>query len=352
MTITNQTLLTGACELPSTQRDLPDDSALARFHALMNSATCVEIYESPRDGAGLLYSSENPQDVFELHEALEFDLPAQSFHCMCIGEPEVRLFASPGQSKKQALLSITNHHGTTIRCSLWESDVHLKDVRKWVAWFEARGVPGPRREIEHAIAAAAQARDCYDRWMSAMPKSLVPIWQEIMKQGWLPFDALVEFVPNPSTISQSSASIQQPRPLPMAEAIRSALAGEFPVVAARLRAVFSWYGSGAGPWSGFPSYEGIAEQCLLLYETTELVSALRGTHLSQLQLEGAARFFAGWEFNNLRPRDRSRIPAELRKLLLEHAVTSGDSDKIFRADYAFKPAGFGAWIASKLHIER
>jgi len=42
----------------------------------------------------------------------------------------------------------------------------------------------------------------------------------------------------------------------------------------RILALLQWYGSGAGPWSGFPSYESAAEELLLEYQIAEIVSVV------------------------------------------------------------------------------
>ncbi len=95
-------------------------------------------------------------------------------------------------------------------------------------------------------------------------------------------------------------------------------------------------GSGAGPWSGYPAYESVAEQMLLEYPTPELVAAVSGRQLSEEEMEGAARLFGGWEFNRSRPSDNALIPDDLKTNLLEHSLRSTDEDKRNRAKHAFE----------------
>lgn len=117
--------------------------------------------------------------------------------------------------------------------------------------------------------------------------------------------------------------------------LREALAREIPDKNDRLLALFSWFGSGAGPWSGFPSYETVAEKLLLEYSTSELLDAIEGKGLTLAQTEGVARLFGGWDFSRRRPNDRQLLPTDLKAHLLEHSLTSSDQDKRHRALRAF-----------------
>ena len=92
---------------------------------------------------------------------------------------------------------------------------------------------------------------------------------------------------------------------------------------------------GAGPWSGFPSYEEIAEKLLLEYPTPELIASAETETLTEPQLEGAARLFGGWPFGQSRPADSKALPAPLKKKLLDHSLKSTDEDKLLRARSAF-----------------
>jgi hypothetical protein len=68
-------------------------------------------------------------------------------------------------------------------------------------------------------------------------------------------------------------------------------------------ALLGWFGSGAGPWSGHPSYEAAPEQLLLHYPTQLLVEALTATVPTAPQWAGAARYFAGWDFRKMKKGD-------------------------------------------------
>jgi len=167
------------------------------------------------------------------------------------------------------------------------------------------------------------AREVRTRWVDAMPVSLRPFWRE-------PKGQVLTFVP------QSGKEYAQVKFLdaeigPM----QLALAKAVPEPSARIRALLRWYGSGAGPWTGYPSYEVTATRLLLAHPTRDLVAAAQAAPLSLEQTEGAARLFASWEFLRERPKDGKLIPADLRKRLLEHGAASADEDKRTRAKTAF-----------------
>ena len=174
------------------------------------------------------------------------------------------------------------------------------------AMFLALNVP-LSRSGERIAAQHRKAQASYEKWMAAMPTSVKPLWDSVLRSG----------------IS------------PKIDPLRPALTGEFPDRRKRILALYGWFGSGAGPWSGFPSYESVVEELLLDHPTEVLIDVASNERLNQAQLEGAARLFAGWMFATRRPEDRDSVPPALRTRLLDHALRSGDADKSDRARKAF-----------------
>ena len=175
------------------------------------------------------------------------------------------------------------------------------------AMFVAAGIPVSKSYNEdEEEARRKKARATYERWTGAMPASIRAVWDQSLRG--LGIDLKV---------------------------LREAAAGEFPDPRRRALALFGWYGAGAGPWSGFPSYESAAEDLLLEIPTDELVAAAQTVPLTLQQTEGAARLFGGWAFRQKRPEDLARLPAELKSKLLEHALKSNNDDNIQRARSAF-----------------
>jgi hypothetical protein len=165
----------------------------------------------------------------------------------------------------------------------------------------------PISHSEEELAAKVARENPEGRWLEGMPRSVRPLWKGTQYLGV--GDDLRD--------------------------IRAALSSEFPDRQARILALLRWYGSGAGPWSGYPSYEGVAEELLLEFPTAEIVRVAQSAALSDDQLEGAARLLGGWEFGQQRPKDQALVPHDLRKRLLAHSLKSDDQDKRARAREAF-----------------
>jgi hypothetical protein len=276
----------------------------AKLSALIKQANKIVVFEEPVEDATVLFSSTNVNDIAEFNKALTVVVPSREdgFHCMCLGSPAIRLYR--GETE---LALISNHHGLSVRSSLWTSDAMLKDTEKWLRWFDARKLPGPRKEVEDMATRAKEREASYARWLGAMPKPLRPFW-----------DRAIEDELNPKL-----------------EPLRSALTKEIPDTRQRALALFAWFGSGKGPWSGYPVYETVAEELLLDLSTSDLVTAISAKGVTQTQLEGAARLFAGWNFLKRRPDDKEKLPEPLKRMLLEHSLKSTDADKQSRAKSAF-----------------
>jgi len=166
-------------------------------------------------------------------------------------------------------------------------------------------LPAPAQSEESNAAEQKLNDENRTRWVAAMPKSLQQFW-------------------SPASWQQPSVNVTP---------LRAPLAEEFPDPSQRILALLGWYGSGAGQWNGFPSYEIAPDQLLLDFTTVDIVAAINKGPLTDAQTEGAARFFAGGNF--ARQRDLKTLPPEIKKLLLEHSLKSTDADKLRRAQKAF-----------------
>jgi len=280
-----------------------DDVRPADLAQLIDKADKLVVLESPRQGAKVLFESAARSDLDTLKSALKVELPERSLHCMCDGTPALALYA-----KGEKIAQITNHHAKLVRCSLWESDARLADAEALLKWFDERKIPGPRKEFELGLKLQKEAGEAEKKWLAAMPPALQPHWAAAKRSG--PFD-------------------------PDLAPLRMALEAQVSDKGERVLGLFAWYGSGRGPWSGFPAYEAIAEKMLLDYGTPDLLAAIAGKELSPAQAEGVARLFGGWTFSQLRPDDLKIVPPKLKAQLLKHAQASDDEDKRARANRAF-----------------
>jgi hypothetical protein len=274
-----------------------------KLREVLGEADRMVVSEGPRPNSPILFTSTEAKDIAEFNDALTVIPPDGLSHCMCDGTPAVRLYRGDTE-----LALVTNHHGHAVRCSLWDSDAELVDCEKWLRWFDERNLPQPRKEVEAAKVRAEESRARYTRWLSAMPTCVRAAWEQAKHD-----------------------------PMgPECHHFRQPLADGFPNVRQRIRVLYGWNGSGAGPWSGYPAYESIAEELLLDFPTPDLVAAAQMDDLTDAEIEGAARLFASWNFAKKRPDDLQRLPLALKQTLLEHARRSTNEDNVRRAERAFQ----------------
>ncbi|MGA3135786.1 MAG: hypothetical protein ABSC88_07315 [Terracidiphilus sp.] len=253
-----------------------------------------------------LYSSGNPADLATLKSSVNFEEPVQWLQSACLPSTIIRLLRKNTMTGELGLIC-----GDIARFSQWSSDAQITNPEPLFEWLDSRGITTPRKEFERERALEEKSRADEERWLKAMPSSIVQLWPSVRPDVLYKYDTRL---------------------------LEEAISKEFPDTRARILRLMAWYGSGAGPWSGFPVYEVVPEQMLLEYSTPELVEAVAGANLSEQEIEGAARLFGGWEFNKSRPKDNALLPADIKRVLLEHSLKSTDEDKLTRARRAFATA--------------
>lgn len=279
----------------------------AALDSLMDQVRAVRVYKEGCHGDALLSNDvvlevDEPADIESLRVAMRI-IDGPRGHCMCFGRPTLEMLAA--DRSRLALLSI--QHGHAIRWNHWADDASLIDGRLLLEWLAQRGVLEPLRDFKAQEATQQKSQQDWERWLAAMPSALVPVWS-----GDLGEYGAVDVIP-----------------------LRAALERGIPDEGARILALLEWFGTGAGPWSGFPSYEMAAEELLLGYSTARIIEAVESTQLSLAQLEGTARLFAGWSFHKQWPQGLRELPKALRKALWLHVKDTQDNDKRTRAVRAF-----------------
>jgi len=215
-------------------------------------------------------------------------------HCMCFGDPKFVF-----REAESELGTVTLHHGESIRWEPFFWNAALAESEPILDWLSARGMHGARQEFDDARRRRAEYRAAADRWREAMP----PVLRELHDpRSW-----------DPSTEGSPE--------------VADALERHYPDPTDRARVLFEWFGRGKGPWSGYPAYESVPETCLLELPLDALVRAAQTEPSTDALLEGAARFFAGWDFRKQRKKELRRLPADLKRVLLEHCVASADEGK-------------------------
>ena len=283
----------------------PTQASLDRALA---GATRVRIAGVEELGGGELLTVEDAERIRQLATLLAIVPPTERFHCLCPGDQVLEFLR-----RERRLAAITLHHGRSIRWNgAWDSDALLADGPALLRWLADRGAPGPLRAWEKDQERAERSRTDWQSWQRAAPTALVPLL--------------------PDLASLISPEVPPPELLRAEEVLRAAYPDERDAIVA----LIDWFGSGAGPWSGFPSYEGVPEALLLRYPAEAIVRALGGEPLTPARAEGAARLFASWWFAHMRPHEAAALPQELALNLREHADRTGDHDKIARLSGALR----------------
>lgn len=298
--------------------------------AVLNKLRKVRVYEGGYVGWGplgqeTLFETENDRDLAELKECLRIK-DALAGHCMCFGDPTIELL---GEASEQ-LAVISLHHGRSIRWNHWKDDAELLNGLRVLTWLAERRVVYPRERYEKDLSKARALELDWQRWLDNMPSCLRP-FEDAMKGRF----GRAVYVPLPDSKNSGLPPRDQPEkeehpPQGIVE-LQSVLMGACPDGRGRALALLAWYGNGAGPWSGFPEYEQVADKLILGIPERELLSALSGPGLSEGQLEGGARFLAGHEVRSLRDSILAQLSEDMKKSFLEHVLRSTNEDKKKRA---------------------
>jgi hypothetical protein len=284
----------GSEERPPTQGDLD---------AVIAAATQVTIRE-PVESKTPAFETSEASELASLRHALRIR-DGGIGHCMCFGD-----VALDFRRGAEAAGTVTVHHGESLRWPPFFDNAALAEPDELVDWLAARGMPRLREQVEQNRRERLERGWLLSRWREAMPAALEPLWplmRDPSRSAW--------------------------------PEVLDALDAEYPDPVSRARVLMEWLGHGAGPWSGFPSYEQAPEWCLLQLLLEDLVEAAKREPRSEQLLEGAARLFAGWQFRCERELELARIPDDLKGVLLSHALESDDEDKRARAAAAFVERG-------------
>jgi hypothetical protein len=282
------------------------DPSQTTLDAMLDRVTGIRVLDDGTNdgqaiGSTVLLECHDTASIAALRHCLTIIEDPDTFgHCMCLGDHAIECYADD-----TLIATIGLHHGKSIRWDVWRGDAELRDGVALVNWLAERGVTGPLEEFRTEQQRTAEAQEAAERWYDAMPACLHPSWPQM--QGFE-----VDLEP-----------------------LRQALMTAYPDRVNCAHALFEWFGSGQGPWSGFPMYEGVAERLLLDLPTDALITALSQQPLSRRHLEGAARYFAGWEFSTHKPGAIQQLPAALKRRLLTHSSTSSNSENVQRALKAF-----------------
>lgn len=265
----------------------------ANLDEIIEAATFVEV-RGVFSSDEAVYETQDQSDLASLRHALRIE--GETGHCMCTGTLAL-VFRRDGEN----LGTVTLHHGESLRWDPFFYNAPLVESDPILDWLSARGMPGAREEYDDARRNDESSAASAERWRAAIPPVVESLWP-----------------------SMSALSFEWPE-------VAEVMSREYPEPVERARVFMVWFGHGEGPWSGYPSYESVPEWCLLQMPLEVLVRAVEKEPRSAELREGAARLFAGWDFGNEYGNDLTKIPAGLKRELLDHALESPDKDKRARA---------------------
>ncbi len=278
---------------------------------MVGAATSVAV--RPVSSSDEVYETDDPSDLASLREALRIE-DAEMGHCMCLGTLAF-VFRRDGDE----LGAVTLHHGESLRWDPFFDNAPLVESDPILDWLSARGMPGAREEYDDDRRREQEAAAAEERWRAAMPPNLLFTGEESRWTVWKPLE---------SRSPSFSPSDGWPE-------VAEVMSREYPDPVKRARVLMEWFGQGEGPWNGYPDYEDVPEWCLLQLPVEVLVEAAQAKPQSVELREGAARLFAGWSFASACGSDLAKIPVDLKRVLLAHALESADEDIRARARHAF-----------------
>lgn len=238
----------------------------------------------PGDSA-ILFETADRAELAALAAALA-TTPSSGATCACAG---TIIFELEGHAEPRV---IKLHHGESLRWDHSGGNLPLTAPEDLLAWLVRHDMAFVRDEYLASRAHAEEDGRSAARWKAALPASLQPFFED-MRRG----------------------SAIDPR-------WTAAIMAELPDPVERARVLLALFGSGAGPWSGYPSWESVPAQWLVETPLPVLSDAL-GDAGDSRRVAGALRLFASWEFRG-RKKQLAKLSPELRERLLAHAEAIED----------------------------
>jgi hypothetical protein len=105
--------------------------------AAVERADKIVVYELPPSSSEILYSATGRRDIEEFKAAITIEPGAV---CACPPRWKIGLFR-----KGEKIGSILLLPSLWIHCCRWASDALIAHRERWLKWFDARKIHGPRR---------------------------------------------------------------------------------------------------------------------------------------------------------------------------------------------------------------
>lgn len=163
----------------------------------------------------VLFESSQHDDLSTLGAALDAEARPGGY-CMCIGTVDIDV-----QRTGAAPVTISLHHGVSLRWKESKGNVNLKSPDAIMDWLSARGMNFVREEYDESERLGQETLEQKRRWHDALPRSLRPFLDDMQQTGG-------------RSSPEWTAAVEQELPDPVN----------------RAAILLELFGSGAGPWSG------------------------------------------------------------------------------------------------------
>ncbi|AMV23060.1 hypothetical protein VT84_01520 [Gemmata sp. SH-PL17] len=285
------------------------DPTQAALDSVLSRTTRIKLFASRVDENRIFQFDvlrldiSDPARLASLREALRIVEDPDSFgHLLSIEDHQLELWAGDEHLSTLSLL-----YWMAIRWpNIWKHDARLADRRRLENWLVEHGIPDAQQQREQDEQREIERQQQIEQWRQAMPECLRALWP----------DGFGQYGDDISTA-------------------RSLLTTGVPDARSRIRALYHWLGSGAGPWSGFPSYESAARRLLMEYPIDSLLRAIGTESATETELLGAARLLSDWSFEQSRAADRAKCPTPLRDRMMSLVQKRGILDNLQRFQHAF-----------------
>jgi len=248
----------------------------------------------------VILDTRKPEDISSFRNVFKIDEAPSSFgYCMCLGEPTLEFYRG-----KRLIATVSIHHGRSIRWGKWKWDALLAGNEKLLDWLFNHNVKKPKEEYEENLRQAAESEKQYRKWESAIP--------ECLRSRWAKIDWGSPLGPDEATVSE----------------LFQIAKNNYHAQDELILSLLGWYGSGVFFFKQKTAYEILPEKLLLRIETRDIIKVVTTRKLTSSQMEGASRYFVGWEFHKQKPKDEILISTELKQLILNHVKQQKDKDKI------------------------
>ena len=256
-----------------------------------------EVVDGKALGTDVLHETTDQASIAELRDCLRImEDPSTFDHCMCHGDHAIEMFED-----QAPLLVLGLHHGYAIRWDKWKHDGALRDGNTLVNWLDARGVGGPKKQLEEDMQRQAAEKRAEEIWINAMPKSIAAIWRQ------LDVNKMYDLVGNVPKSSQTTQKLYQ---------CGMALQKDYPEKHERIIALLRWFGSGAFVVGSIPLYEALPEALLQMIQPKDMVAAAQSRALTPTETRGFLRTFGGMSYRVEHPCAHLVIPQSFKDEIL------------------------------------